>query len=83
MLQYEGSKQASLKHLQHTMQRSSYLSATQRQSLITAYMNCYTDWYNDEPDIYETPDTRTSQLNSLNNSELYKFIQSDCPSLLE
>ena len=65
------------------MKRSSFFSTTQRQSLITAYMDCYSQWHENEPEIYETPDTRTSQLQSMNNSELYKFIKSDCPSILQ
>ena len=62
---------------------TSFFSKKQRETLIASYMGSYEDWFNDEPTVYDSPETRRRELEAMNNSELHQFIQSDLPSLLQ
>ena len=62
---------------------TSFFTKKWREALIDVYMVSYEDWFNDEPTVYDSPAIRRKQLEAMNNSELYKFIKSDVPSLLE
>ena len=62
---------------------TSYFTKKQRQALIDNYISSYEDWFDNEPTVYAPPETRRQELEAMNNSELYQFIESDVPSLLE
>ena len=62
---------------------TSYFTKKQRKALIDDYISSYEDWFLNEPTVYSQPETRRQELEAMNNSELYQFIESDLPSLLQ
>ena len=61
---------------------TSFFTKKQRLEVTARYLDAYTDWYNDEPQVYDRPEDRAEELAYMSNSELYELIKSDCPSLL-
>ena len=61
---------------------TSFFTKKQREALIDVYMVSYEDWFDNEPTVYDSPAIRKKQLEAMNNSELYQFIESDIPNLL-
>ena len=60
---------------QHLKHMRTYLTKAQRSDLIDRFMDSYTAWYQNEPDVYEQPLKRQAELESLSNSQLVAEIQ--------
>ena len=60
---------------------SAYITKQQRSEIIDKYMDqCYEQWFNNAPSEYDEPSVRRAELNSMNNSELIKFVLEDAGS---
>ena len=52
-----------------------YLTKAQRSELIDRFMSSYEDWYLNEPNVYDKPAKRQSELESLSNFQLVAEVQ--------
>ena len=60
---------------------SAYITKQQRSEIIDKYMEeGYEQWFNNAPSEYDEPSIRRTELNSMNNSELIKFVLEDAGS---